>query len=470
VLANVAGRTWPGERGGAIVDADVIVIGGGAAGEAAGFQAPESGARAVLVERGLVGGECPFWACMPSKTLLNSAARRAGGADVSWEHASARRDWMISREQIDYPDDSGHVRRLESAGTRVIRGEARIVGPGEVEVAGGEGTLRADAIIVAAGSTPFVPPIPGIDEVPYWTSRDATSTRELPSTLVILGGGVVGVEMAQVFVRFGARVTLVEGGDRILSRDHPLTSAAVADQLVDEGLDLRTGVTASAVRAGGAGRIVELSDGSSVEGAELLVAVGRRPADLRALGVEEAGATLDERGTAMPDDQLRIADGLFVVGDAAGGLQFTHVADYEGGLAVRAALGRDDRADLRAVPKVTFTDPEAAAVGQTVDEARATGIDAFEVSRDFASTGKGQTIEGARGHLTAVVDGERGRLVGAFAACPGAGELIHEAVLAMKLDVPLHVLSDTIHAFPTSARVFGGVFQEAATRSAQSAG
>jgi pyruvate/2-oxoglutarate dehydrogenase complex dihydrolipoamide dehydrogenase (E3) component len=403
---------------------------------------------------------------------LNSAARRAGGLELSWDHASARRDWMISREHIDYPDDAGHVRRLEAAGTRGVRGEAHIVGARTVEVAGGadQGTIRADSIVVAAGSAPNIPPIPGLDAVPYWTSREATSTRELPSSLVILGGGVVGVEMAQVFVRFGVHVTLVEGGDRILSRDHPLTSAAVTDQLVEEGLDLRTGVTASAVKAGGPGRIVELSDGSTAEGAELLVAVGRRPADLRALGVEAAGATLGERGTVAPDDQLRIADGLFVAGDAAGGLQFTHVADYEGGLAVRAALGRGDRADLRAVPKVTFTDPEAAAVGLTVEEARADGVAAFEISRDFASTGKGQTIEGARGHLTAVVDADRGRLVGAFAACPGAGELIHEAVLAMKLDVPLDILADTIHAFPTSARVFGGVFQEAAKRAGNASG
>jgi dihydrolipoamide dehydrogenase len=268
--------------------------------------------------------------------------------------------------------------------------------------------------------------------------------------------------MAQVFVRFGVRVTLVEGGERILSRDHPLTSKAIADQLEEEGLILRTGVTAQRVRAGGAGRIVELSDGSTVEGAELLVAVGRRPADLRALGVQEAGATLDERGAPAPDDQLRIADGLFVAGDAAGGLQFTHVADYEGGVTARVAAGRDVRADLSAVPKVTFTDPEAAAVGLTVQEAQQQGIDAFEISRDFASTGKGETIEGARGHLTAVVDRERKRLVGEFAACPGAGELIHEAVLAMKLDAPLSVLADTIHAFPTAARVMGGVYQEAA--------
>jgi pyruvate/2-oxoglutarate dehydrogenase complex dihydrolipoamide dehydrogenase (E3) component len=448
------------------VDQEIIVIGGGAAGEAAGFAAAALGAPAVLVERALVGGECPFWACMPSKTLLDSAAQRACGADYDWARASARRDWMISREQIDYPDDSGHVRRMEAAGTRVIRGEARIVSRGVVEVRTPERveTLEAASVIVAAGSSPFVPPIPGLDEVPYWTSREATSTRELPSSVVILGGGVVGVEMAQVFVRFGVRVALVEGGERILSRDHPLTSAAVADQLVEEGLDLHTGVSAQRVRAGGAGRIVELSDGSTVEGAELLVAVGRRPADIRALGAEDAGATLDERGAATPDEQLRIADGLFVAGDVTGGLQFTHVADYEGGIAARAAAGRPDKADLRVVPKVTFTDPEAAAVGLTLEEAQAQGIDAFEISRDFASTGKGQTIEGSRGHLTAVVDRERRGLVGEFAACPGAGELIHEAVLAMKMDVPIEVLADTIHAFPTSARVMGGVYQEAAGR------
>ena len=448
------------------MDQDIIVIGGGAAGEAAGFAAAALGVPALLVERDLVGGQCPFWACMPSKTLLNSAAQRACGADYDWARASARRDWMISREEIDYPDDSGHVRRMEAAGTRVIRGEARIVGAGSVEVRTREGveTMEAASVIVAAGSSPFIPPIPGLDEVSYWTSREATSTRELPSSIVILGGGVVGVEMAQVFVRFGVRVTLVEGGDRILSRDHPLTSKHVADQLVAEGLDLRTGVTAQRVHEGGAGRIVELSDGSSVEGAELLVAVGRRPADLRALGAEEAGATLDERGAAAPDEQLRIAEGLFVAGDVAGGLQFTHVADYEGGVAAGAAAGRQDKADIRVVPKVTFTDPEAAAVGLTIEEAQAQGIDAFEISRDFASTGKGQTVEGARGHLTAVVDRGRRRLVGQFAACPGAGELIHEAVLAMKIEAPIEILADTIHAFPTTARVMGGVYKEAAER------
>ncbi len=444
-------------------DLDLVIIGGGAAGEAAGFLAPELGGRAALVERDLLGGQCPFWACMPSKTLLASAAMHACDATYPWLRASDRRDWMISREGIPYPDDSGHISSMEAAGTRVHKAEARIVGPGRVEISekGSTQTLRARSIIVAAGSTPFIPPIEGIDATPYWISPDATSTRDLPSSLVILGGGVVGVELAQVFLRFGVRVSMVEGGERILAREHPLTSKHVSDQLVEEGLDLHTGVSATAVAVGGAGRVVTLSDGSSVEGAELLVAVGRRAADLRALGVEEAGVTLDDKGRADPDAQLRIGDGVFVAGDAAGGLQFTHIADYEGRATVRAALGSDAVADLRAVPRAIFTDPEAASVGMTVEEARDAGIDAFEVSQDFASSGKGQTIEGSRGHLTAVVDRERGVLAGAFAVCPGAGELIHEATLAMKLDAPLSVLTDTIHAFPTSARVMGNVFLEA---------
>ena len=444
---------------------DVIVIGGGPAGEAAAYEAAARGGRVTLVERDLVGGECPFWACMPSKTLLDAAARHHGGAAVSWRHASDRRDWMISREGADYPSDAGHVRKLEAAGVRVLRGTGRINAPGAVEVAGDPGgtqAAEARSVIVSAGSTPFVPPIPGLEEAGYWTSRDATSTRDLPPSLVVLGGGPVGIELAQVFARFGTRTTVVEGGDRILGRDHALSAEAVTDQLREEGVDIRLGARATHVSTGGAGRVVELSDGTTVEGAELLVAVGRRGADLRGLGVEEAGGTVDDRGVPALDDQLRAADGLFVAGDAAGGLQFTHVADYEGLVTARAAMGGPGVADLRSVPKVTFTDPETGAVGMSVEEAREHGIDAEEFSKDFAASGRGQTIEGSRGHLTAVVDRERKVLVGAFAACPCGGELIHEAALAIKVQTPLAVLADTIHAFPTAARVMGGVFLQAA--------
>ena len=454
---------------------DVIVIGAGPAGEAAAYLGRELGASVAVVEKDLAGGECPFWACMPSKTLLAAATRRAVGADYPWERASRRRDWMISREDTDYPSDAGHVAGLEGAGVRFVRGEARLVGAGKVEVrskGNGPQTLEGANVIVAAGSAPVIPPIRGLDEAGYWTSREGTSLRELPSSIVVLGGGPVGVELAQVYARFGVKTVLVEGHDRILPRDHPRSSEVVTDQLRTEGIDVRTRVHATAVRTGGEGRILEMSDGGAVEGAELLVAVGRRAPDLRAMGLEEAGVELSERGTAGPDEQLRVGPGVFLAGDAAGGLMFTHVADYEGRVTVAAAMGHPAKADLGSVPRATFTDPEVGAVGLTVEEAQEQGIDAFEVSQDFASSARGFTLEpvrpssgpileGVPGHVTAVIDRGRGLLAGAFAACPGASDLIHEAVLAMKHSVPVAVLADAIHAFPTASRVFGGVMVEA---------
>jgi pyruvate/2-oxoglutarate dehydrogenase complex dihydrolipoamide dehydrogenase (E3) component len=449
---------------------DVLVIGAGAAGEAAGTLGAELGGRVAVLERDVFGGQCSFWACLPSKTLLDSAHRRALGADYPWERASARRDWMISREGTDYPDDSNHVKRLESAGARLVRGKARIVGPGRVEVRrDGENPMALEAphLIVAVGSDPVIPRIEGLEEAGYWTSNDGTSFRDLPSSIVVLGGGPVGVELAQVYTRFGVRTCIVQGGERILPRDHPSSSQVLTEQLRLEGVDIRTGVHGVRVRRGGAGRIVELSDGSSVEGAELLVAVGRRPADLRELGTEDAGAELGERGEVDPDPQMRVADGLYVAGDCAGGMQFTHVADYEGRIAVAAALGKSVRADLSAIPRTTFTDPETAGVGSTIDEAWYRGLDAFEETMDFATTSRGFTIEptvpagegfsGSPGHVTVVVDRARGTLAGVFAACPGASELINEAALAIKLGVPVGVLADSIHAYPTAARVLAGV-------------
>lgn len=444
---------------------DLVIIGAGPAGEAAAFKAAKLGASVTVVERDLVGGECPFWACMPSKTLLDSARRRACGADYPWERASARRDWMISREGTDYPSDAGHVKAFEAEGIEFLRGSGRVVASGRVEATEGGGapvSIDTRTVIISTGSVPFIPPIGGLEAAGYWDSREATSTRELPSSLIVMGGGPVGVEMAQVFARFGTKVTVVEGNDRLLPRDHPLSSKAVADQIAEEGIDVRTGVTATAVDPGGPGRFVGLSDGTKLEAAQVLVAVGRRPADLRALGAEEAGVTLDEHGAASPDDRLAIGDGLYLAGDVAGGLQFTHLADYEGRRTATSAVGGDGVVDLTAVPRVTFTDPETGAVGSTIEEAREGGIDAFELTQDFAQTARGQTIEGSRGHVSIVVDRDRRTLAGAFAACPGAGEFIHEAVLAMRARVPVDVLADTIGAFPTSARVLSNLFVEAA--------
>lgn len=449
---------------------DVVVIGAGAAGEAAGTLGPELGGRVAVVERDLFGGQCSFWACLPSKTLLDAAHRRALGADYPWERAAARRDWMISREEGDYPDDGNHISRLEAAGARLVRGTAKIAGPGRVEVRrDGElpETLEAHNLIVAVGSLPVIPKIDGLQEAGYLTSNDGTSLRDLPSSIVVMGGGPVGVELAQVYARFGVRTAIVQGGDRILPRDHPRSSQVLTEQLEGEGVEIRTGVHATGVRTGGAGRIVELSDGSTVEAAEVLVAVGRRPTDLRELGIEEAGVKLGPRGEIDPDAQMRVAEGVYVAGDCAGGMQFTHVADYEGRVAVRSSLRREVRADLSAIPRTTFTDPETAAVGLTVEEAWYQGLDVFEETMDFASTSRGFTIEptippaegfsGSPGHVTTVVDRERGTLAGVFAACPRASELINEAALAIKLGVPVGVIAESIHAYPTAARVLAGV-------------
>jgi pyruvate/2-oxoglutarate dehydrogenase complex dihydrolipoamide dehydrogenase (E3) component len=460
------------------MDYDVIVIGAGAGGEAAGTLSAQLGGRVAVVERDLVGGLCGFWACMPSKTLLDSAARHHLDGKYPWPWASDRRDWMISREEIDYPDDAGHIRSLEDAGAEVIKAEARIVGAGRVEVrSDGDGprTVETRGIILCTGSVPVVPNVDGLAETGYWTSNDGTSLRDLPSSMVVMGGGAVGTELAQVYGRFGVKTTLVQGTDRILPRDHPRSAEILAARLGDEGVDVRTGVTATRVEHGGPGRVVTLSDGSTVEAAQVMVAVGRRPSDLRDLGVEEAGADVDDKGVCRPDERMRIGEGMFVAGDAAGGMQFTHVADYEGRVAARAALGQEARADLSAVPRTTFTDPETSAVGMNVQEAWERGLDAFEVTQDFAVTARGYTIEphrtsdgpikeGHPGHITAVIDRDRRLLAGVFAACPGASELIHEAVLAIKQSIPVDVLADTVHAFPTGARVFGNLMADARDR------
>lgn len=449
------------------MDHDVIVIGAGAAGEAAASLGPELGGSVAVVERDLVGGLCAYWACMPSKTLLDAAARRHLGADYPWKRASDRRDWMTSREQIDYPDDAHRAKLIEDGGAVLHRGEARVVGPGKVEVRARGGkpkTLQARRLILAAGSRPVIPRIAGLEEAGYWTSDQGTSLRDLPSSILVMGGGAVGVELAQVYVRFGVRTTIVQSTERLLPRDHPRSGAALTKQLRDEGVDIRTGVTADRVETGGAGRIVKLSDGSTVDVAQVMVAIGRRPADLRAMGIEEAGVTLDDRGGATPDASMAIGDGVYAAGDAAGGMQFTHVADYTGRIAVRAALGHDTKADLRAVPRTTFTDPETAAVGISLQEAHENGADAFEVTQEFETTARGYTLEGSHGHISAIVDRDRRTLLGVFAACPGASELIHEAVLALKQGIPVPVLADTIHAFPTGARVFGNLMADAAKR------
>jgi dihydrolipoamide dehydrogenase len=448
---------------------DLVIIGAGEAGQAAAHLARRKGASVAIIDRELFGGSCPFWACMPSKALLHAAAIHHLGGDFPWQRASDFRDWMIVREPpLDWPDDSGHVRDLEAAGAVVFRGEARIDGPRQVVVRTADGVraLGARAILVAVGTNATIPDdIEGLDEIQPWTNREATTTRELPRSLVVLGAGPTGVEMSQVYARYDVPTILVSPHERINPKDHPRSSATLDAALRRDGVDIRTGVRATRVqaRAGRSGaHIVELSDATNVEGHELLLAVGRT-APLEVLGLESIGVQLED-GQLQPDDRLRIADGVYVAGDPAGPEMHTHLAIYQGEMVARIALGEDVRPDHRAIPHATYTDPQTAGVGLQLDEAIERDNMAFEETADYATTAVGEIAEAA-GHVSIVVDRRERVLLGAFIAAPGAAEAIGEAVLAVKTATPLDVLADTIHPFPTTVRVMGGLFAQAAARS-----
>jgi len=442
---------------------DLVIIGAGPAGEAAAFKARSLGASVAIVDRDLFGGACPFFACMPSKSLLHSAAVHAAGGDYPWPKASLRRDWMISRQGIDYPNDTRHFENLRKAGAVPMRGLARLDGPGRIVITHDqvEHRLEAGAVILAVGSTSKVPDLPGLADIPYWTNRDATTARELPESLVVLGAGPTGVELSQAYARYGVPVTLVIPSARILPHDHERSSAAVAKGLQRDGVTIRTGARAVAAHAaaGEKGRHrFDLDDGSSVEGAAVLLAIGR-DLPLADLGLDSVGVDVSS-GKLQPDRQLRIAPGLFVAGDPAGPEMHTHVSHYEGEITARMALGEDVTPDFSAIPRAVYTDPESASVGLLLEQARERGIRAEELTSDLATTAKGEVAE-AEGHVTIVVDRGAGTLAGVFMAGPNVSEAIHEAVLAVKLQTPLSVLADTIHAFPTVARVMGLLFADA---------
>ncbi|MGA3030515.1 MAG: NAD(P)/FAD-dependent oxidoreductase [Candidatus Limnocylindrales bacterium] len=441
---------------------DFVVIGAGAAGEAASYAALERDKTVAVVDRELFGGSCPFWACVPSKSLLHAASEHRHGT-YPWQRASDRRDYMINREGRNWPDDSGHVSALEKAGARTYRGTARIVGPGLVEVAsagGGFERLEAGTIVVATGSQSTMPAIDGLAETQPWTNREATSTRELPRSLVILGGGATGVELGSVFARFGVETALVHSHDRPLDRDHARVSEAAARILRDDGVELRMGARAVRVRPGAGDRdahVVELSDGGYVEGERILVALGRS-FGLESLGLESVG--LDSK-TLPRDGRLRVGDGLYLIGDPAGPELFTHLGHYQGGLAVRMALGEDVMPDYRAIPRAVYLEPELASVGRSVEQARAGGVDAFELVADFATTARGYAVEAAFGHLAIVVDRATQTLVGASVVAPDASAAIHEVVLAIQAQLPIATLASMIHAFPTTSRGFDGLYADA---------
>jgi pyruvate/2-oxoglutarate dehydrogenase complex dihydrolipoamide dehydrogenase (E3) component len=446
---------------------DFVIIGAGASGEAAAHYARARGASVAIVDRDLFGGSCPFWACMPSKTLLHAAEVRAHGGDYPWPKASDRRDYMINREQRDYPDDGSHVKGLEGAGAIVVRGTAKLAGPGRVDVTHDAKThmLAAKNVVIAVGSVGKVPPIDGLAQAGYWTNIEATSTRTLPRSIAVLGAGPSGVEIAQYFARFDVRTTIV-APRQVNPTDHPRSSELIAETLRRSGVDVRTGVRAQRVRpkAGPGGEhVIDLSDGSTVSTEVIQLSVGRTAAPaLRALGLDTIGITYDGADTLNVGDDLRVTSNVYAIGDAVGHELSTHLGHYEGEIAVRIALGDDVRADFSAIPRVVYTDPETAAVGLRVEQAQERGIDAVEQTAELATSSKGYIVEADMGHVTIVVDRRNKIVVGAFIAGDGAGEAIHQAVLAVKLRTPLDTLAQTVSAFPTTSRVLGGLFAKAA--------
>jgi pyruvate/2-oxoglutarate dehydrogenase complex dihydrolipoamide dehydrogenase (E3) component len=446
---------------------DFVIIGAGPAGESAAFEARHRGASVAIVDRRWFGGSCPHIGCIPSKSLLNSAERHhENAATWTWEETSARRDWMINRlPNADEPDDAHHVNPLREAGAVIYRGEAEVVTRGVVDVRHDGATHRLEAknLVVAVGSHSKVPSIPGLESIKVWTNREATLARELPKSLLVLGGGPTGCELAQAYARFGVPVTICQSGDRLMPTDHPRNSATVTEALKEDGVVVRLGARAMRARAGAGAdgaHVIDLSDGTTAEGHEILLAVGREfPID--DLGLECYGVDTTGRTPYPRDGRLRVADGLWIIGDPAGPELHTHQAHYQGEVAVRMALGDDVRPDYRALPRASYTDPEAAFVGVSLEQAKDAGIDAVEFVADFATSTRGYGVQAKRGHVTIIVDRASRTLIGAAMACPDASAAIHECVLAIRAGITIEVLADTIHAFPSTSRILNGLFADA---------
>lgn len=440
---------------------DAVVLGMGPGGEVAASRLISGGLRVAVVERELIGGECAYWACIPSKTLLRppevrSEAQRAFGTGVPELDRGGLfdyRDWMIRNL-----DDSAQVEGYERRGATVIKGEGRISGPGRVEV-GGE-ILQAEHIVVATGSAPNVPPVEGLEGVTVWTNREATTSREVPDRTLIIGGGPNGIEAAQWLSRLGSRVTVVQSADRLIDREDPEVGRLMEEALEEEGVTVLTGRQAVRARKDGGRTVIELDDGSEAETDVVLIAAGRRPRT-QGLGLETVG--VEAEGGAVPVDECcRAADGVWAIGDVTGVALFTHVAKYQGRIAADNILGKERRADYRGIPRVVFSDPEIAACGLTAEQAREQGIDAAVATVKLPEVlARPWTYEESpRGHLGLIADRKQGVLVGAWAVAPQAGEWIHQASLAIRAGISIERLLDTVAQFPTYSEGYLNALEE----------
>jgi pyruvate/2-oxoglutarate dehydrogenase complex dihydrolipoamide dehydrogenase (E3) component len=456
---------------------DVVCLGGGVAGEAIAVGLRDSGLTLAVVERELIGGECPYWGCVPSKTLLRSGetlkeaerARVLAASRVEWTvdfpKVSTRVRWMARNL-----DDSRPAAAMEATGARLFRGDGLLTDLRTVAVGREQLTARR-AVVIANGSTAAIPPIPGLDTVEFWTNRQAAIPTELPVSLAILGGGAIGVELGQAFARLGCRVTVIEAGPTFLSLEEPEVGVALRQHLEAEGIMLMIGDPCIAVEQPMMGPsrerstvVVHLKSGATVRADRLLVATGRRP---NAEAWQTVGLAQTERGWLKVDPAtLEAQPGVFGAGDVTGLGGFTHLAYYHGQVIARRLRGLDAKADHTAVPRVTFTDPEIASVGMSEAAARAKGIDVAIAIADPAETARGYIHDFHRGVLKLVADRKRGVLIGATLVTPRAGEIVGELVLAIKLGTPLQALADVIHPFPAFNRALGESLNELAAKMA----
>ncbi|WFE45502.1 FAD-dependent oxidoreductase [Verrucosispora sp. WMMD1129] len=474
---------------------DVVVLGLGVGGEEVAGRLAEAGLTVVGVERNLVGGECPYWGCVPSKMMIRAAnaiaeARRVDGLGGA---AQVTPDWAqvakrIRAEATDDWDDRVAVQRFTGKGGRFVRGSGRIDGPGRVRV--GDQVFQArHGIVLGTGTRPSVPPVDGLADTPYWTNREAIEVEELPGSLLVLGGGAIGLELAQVFARFGVRVTVVEALDRVLAVEEPESSEAAAAALRADGVEIHTGVKAARVEHGAAGFTLRGTGGEEFTAERLLVVTGRR-AHLDELGLDTVG--VDAGGRYLPvDDRLHVTEGIWAVGDVTGEGAFTHIAMYQASIVVADVLdhmrrsqggadpsgtasvvggavgvasslaatgssgsaGSVPRADYRALPRVTFTDPEIGAVGLTEQQARDRGINVQVGFTRLSSSTRGwihKTDED--GFIKLIADADQGVLIGATSAGPAGGEVLSGLVVAVHAAVPLSQLRHMIYAYPTFHR------------------